>query len=275
LAAACNQGAIPSQGRRTDVKHLANVFFATAVSTVLVCHAEAQPKGLPLMSAHGAAPTATANDGGGGEITGKVVETMDAASYTYVLVDDGTRKLWAAAPKFAVAVGDQVKVPPGQPLQNFESKTLNRSFDVIYFVERVTVLGEKEKQEDVAQKIAAAHAAAGKSAPASPLDFSNLQKAAGGQTVAEVFANKAALAGKEVTLRGKVAKFTRQVMGKNWIHIQDGTGGAGTNDLTLTTSASAAVGNTVLVRGKLSTDRDFGFGYKYDVLIEDAAVTVE
>lgn len=64
-------------------------------------------------------------------------------------------------------------------------------------------------------------------------------------------------------------------MGKNWIHVQDGTGSDGTNDLTVTTNAVAAVGNTVLVKGNLSADKDFGFGYKYEVVIEDAAVTVE
>jgi len=256
------------------VKPLANLLVVTAALTVLVCHADAQPKELPPMSAHGTSPTVAAADGGG-EITGKVLDTMDAASYTYIQVDDGARKLWVAAPKFAVAVGDQVKAPAGQPMRNFESKTLNRSFDVVYFVQGVTVLGATEKTEDLAQKIAAAHAAAGKSAPPSPLDFSNLEKPAGGLTVAEVFASKAALAGKEVVLRGKVAKFTGQVMGKNWIHVQDGTGGAGSNDVTVTSNASAAVGNTVLVRGKLSTDRDLGFGYKYEVLIEDATVTVE
>ena len=64
-------------------------------------------------------------------------------------------------------------------------------------------------------------------------------------------------------------------MGKNWIHLQDGTGAAGTNDLTVTTAGTASVGNTVVVRGNLTTNKDFGFGYKYDVMVEDAAVTVE
>jgi hypothetical protein len=256
------------------VNPLTNVLVVTAALIALVYHADAQPKEIPPMSAHGTVPTVATADGGG-EITGKVLETMDAASYTYIQVDDGARKLWVAAPKFVVAVGDQVKVPAGQPMRDFESKTLNRRFDVVYFVQGVTVLGANEKAEDLAQKIAAAHAAARQSTPASPLDFSKLQKPSGGLTVADVFANKAALAGKEVVLRGKVAKFTGQVMGKNWIHVQDGTGAPGSNDLTVTSNASAAVGNTVLVRGKLSTDRDFGFGYKYEVLIEDATVSVE
>ena len=73
------------------------------------------------------------------------------------------------------------------------------------------------------------------------------------------------------------ARITAEVMGKNWVHVQDGSGtaGEGNNDLTVTTSATVAVGNTVLVRGKLGTDKDFGYGYKYAVLVEEASVTVE
>ena len=64
-------------------------------------------------------------------------------------------------------------------------------------------------------------------------------------------------------------------MGKNWIHIQDGTGEAGANDLTVTTSAEANTGDTVLISGTLATDKDFGYGYAYDVIVEEAEVTVE
>ncbi|MFI5396154.1 MAG: DNA-binding protein [Candidatus Binatia bacterium] len=227
------------------------------------------PAGAP---SHGHSGDGTVPGGNAGtSITGKVVETMNAGTYTYVQVDDGTKKIWAAAPQFQVAVGDVVVVPEGAPMRNFESKTLGRTFDLVYFVEGIQVAGSHTAKEQVA----AAHGAGTTKAPAVALDLSNIAKATGGQTVSELFANKTALAGKEVAVRGKVAKFTSSIMGKNWIHLKDGTGSAGTNDLTVTTNAEAAVGNTVLVHGKLSTDKDFGFGYKYDVLIEDAAVAVE
>ena len=64
-------------------------------------------------------------------------------------------------------------------------------------------------------------------------------------------------------------------MGKNWIHIQDGTGDAGANDLTVTTDVTANSGDTVLISGTLSLDKDFGYGYAYGVIVEDAEVTVE
>jgi hypothetical protein len=247
-----------------------------AIVAMVACRIDAQHAAAePPASAGGAA---LPGSGTVGSTTGKVVETMNAGSYTYVQVDDGSKKIWAAAPQFAVAVGDKVVIPEGMPMQNFESKTLGRTFDLVYFVPGIQVIGGQGAQ-GAKEQITAAHGAAGHGATgggaAVALDFSKIQKADGGQTVAELFAKKAALVGKDVVVRGKVAKFTAAVMGKNWIHLQDGTGSTGTNDVTVTTSAAAAVGNTVLVRGKLGTDKDLGAGYRYDVIIEDAAVTVE
>jgi len=201
---------------------------------------------------------------------GTVVETMNSGGYTYVQVDTGSEKIWAAAPEFVVAVGDAVIVPEGMLMENHTSKSLNRTFEKIYFVESIAAPG--------AAAAAAPADAADHSRPvvtAGDIDVSGVKKAAGGQTVADVYGNKAALAGKEIAVRGKVVKFSQQIMGTNWIHVQDGTGAAGTNDLTVTTDAVVKAGDTVLVKGVLVADKDFGFGYKYDVIIEKAAVTVE
>jgi len=96
-------------------------------------------------------------------------------------------------------------------------------------------------------------------------------------TVADLYAKKDTLSGKQVSLRGKVMKFSPMIMGKNWLHIQDGSGdaAAGTNDITVTTAQEAAVGDVVTVKGTLVANKDFGAGYSYDVIIEDAEVTVE
>jgi hypothetical protein len=111
---------------------------------------------------------------------------------------------------------------------------------------------------------------------AAPVDLAGIAKAEGGKTVAEVFAEKDALAGKPVTVRGKVVKANSGIMGKNWIHVRDGSGSDGTNDLTVTTTtAQPNVGDTVLVTGPVSLNKDFGMGYQYDVIVEDAQVTVE
>ena len=113
-------------------------------------------------------------------------------------------------------------------------------------------------------------------APTEEVDLSGIAKADGGKTVAEVFAEKDQLAGQQVVLRGKVVKSNPGIMGKNWIHVRDGSGAEGTNDLTVTTTgAGASVGDTVLVKGPVSLNRDLGMGYVYDVIVEDAEVTVE
>jgi len=212
--------------------------------------------------------------------TGSVAETMDAGGYTYVQVDTGAEKIWGAAPKFAVAVGDRVTVPATMPMRGYQSKTLNRTFDVVYFAG--AILPEGAASAAAASPAPAdATAASGHpggpvaAAPAASMDFSGIPKAKDGRTVGEILSAAADFSGKDITVRGKVVKFNSGIMGKNWLHVQDGTGEAGLNDLTVTTDASAKVGDLVLVRGKAATDKDFGYGYKYAFIVEDADVVVE
>lgn len=108
------------------------------------------------------------------------------------------------------------------------------------------------------------------------IDLSGIAKPEGGQTIAEVFADKDQLEGKTVVVRGKVVKVNANIMGKNWLHLRDGSGEEGSNDLTITTTGVLpTVGDTVVVTGPLGLNRDFGMGYKYPVIIEDGEVTVE
>jgi hypothetical protein len=112
--------------------------------------------------------------------------------------------------------------------------------------------------------------------PGEEVDLSGIAKADGGKTVAEVFAEKESLAGKAVIVRGKVVKVNGGIMGKNWLHVRDGSGAEGTNDLTVTTAGELpAIGATVVVTGQVALERDFGMGYEYDVMVEDAEVKVE
>jgi hypothetical protein len=207
-----------------------------------------------------------------GGISGKVIETMNAGGYTYVHVDDGEKQIWAAAPGFTVSVGDEVVVPPGAPMVDHHSKTLDRTFELIYFVGGI----ETEGSGGEASKSPFVHSAGGPSAAARTLDLSDIARADRGKTVAEIFDEGAALAGQEVAVRGRVAKMVPRILGTNFVHLQDGTSSKdGRNDLTVTTKAEVEVGTLVLVRGVLIADKDFGHGYKYDLIIEDASVTEE
>ena len=239
-------------------------------------------------AAPNAAPDAT---GEAASFSGKVLETTNTAGYTYVLVDTGGKKLWAAAVQFAVNVGDRVTVPGGLPMSNYHSKTLNRDFDVVYFTGGITVNGGGAAA-GAAPVLPPGHPALpGATTPGLPLghpaltgtaaspnlDLTGIKRAAGGKTIQEIFAAQSKLAGKPVAVRGKVVKYNAMIMGKNWLHIRDGSGSAdkNNNDLTVTTLIPAKLGDTVLVTGNVSTNRDFGAGYKYTVIMEDAKVTVE
>jgi hypothetical protein len=95
-----------------------------------------------------------------------------------------------------------------------------------------------------------------------------------GYTVAEIFAKGASLNKQKVTVRGKVVKVNPNIMGRNWIHIQDGTGDPAKNtyDLVITSADTAKIGDIITLEGTVATDKDFGFGYKYDVIVEDAVL---
>ena len=113
-------------------------------------------------------------------------------------------------------------------------------------------------------------------APSETVDLTGIARADGGKTIAEIYTEKAELAGKPVTVRGKVVKVNANIMDRNWIHVRDGSGAEGTNDLTITTAGTPpAVGDTVLVTGPVVLNKDFGMGYEYDVMVEDAQVKVE
>ena len=239
---------------------------AGVLTACAVLAAESEKKDMPGGDA-GAPP----------EFTGKVMETMDAARYTYVHVDIGSTQIWAAAPAFTVQVGETVTVPRGLPMTGFYSSSLKRTFDTIYFVNGV----HKEGEEGVAPppghppvtELPMGHAHSG--APSVDLDMSDVTRPEGGLTVGEVYAQKSSLAGQTVLVRGKVAKFTPAIMNRNWLHLRDGTGRAGSDDLTVGTKATAAVGDLVTVKGRLATDKDYGLGIRYDLLLEDADVAVE
>ena len=108
---------------------------------------------------------------------------------------------------------------------------------------------------------------------AAPIEVAKAEGATG-RTVAGLHAERDDLSGKTVALRGKVVKYTAGIMGRNWIHLQDGTGNAtdGTHDVTVTSSGTTAVGEIILVEGTVAVDKDFGAGYRYAVIVEDASV---
>jgi hypothetical protein len=204
--------------------------------------------------------------------SGVVLETMDAADYTYVRVDLDGEEIWAAAPHVEVAVGDRVTIPPGAPMQNFHSSSMDRTFELIYFVGQIL----PEGAQPAAGEMPPGHPPIGGD-PAAAEPAAVVEKAENGYAIAEIHARRSELAGREIAVRGQVVKVNRGILGANWLHIQDGSGNAtdGTNDLTVTTQSLASVGDTIVIVGLLETDKDFGAGYRYEVIVTGARVAVE
>ena len=242
-----------------------------AILTLTVGCSEEAPKAVEQPVSE---KTKTAQSAAGG-FTGTALETMQADRYIYVLVDTGIEKIWAATPEFRGKVGDTVVVPKGLAMQNFHSKTLERDFEVVYFVGAIRVAGNGQGPSQMVGTSFMHPPRSDDKSSKSQIEVSGIKRAKDGKTVAEIFAGRKDLAGEQVMVRGKVVRFLPQIMGKNWLHLQDGSGSEGTNDLTVTTGTTAKVGDLVLVNGVVSIDRDFGYGYEYEVILEDAEVTVE
>lgn len=207
-------------------------------------------------------------------LSGVVLETTNASRYTYVKINTGKGEVWAAGPAFTVKVGDHVVASEGMVTRNFASKSLNRKFDELYMAGSIAIAGGTGATHgSVSGRLPAGHppVMGEDAAAAMPV----IRKPEGGKTVVEAWVDRAALSGKTVILRAQVVKVSRKIMGKNWLHLRDGTGPEGMNDLVATTVAEVRVGDVVTVKGTLGTDRDFGSGYRYEVILEDAAVQTE
>jgi len=220
-------------------------------------------------------------------VSGVVEETLDASDYTYMRLKTDGGEIWAAIAKSKVKKGDSVTVVNAMSMDGFESKTLNRKFERIVFGSLTDGKagslsapvsahgGGAEVPKGPA--LAAPHAKVADGS-ADALDV-RVPKAEGkdARTVAQVFAERAQLKDKTVAVRGKVVKANAGIMGRNWYHIRDGSGSREKkdDDLTVTTGDPAAVGDVVVVRGVVHVDKDFGAGYQYPVVLEDAKVTKE
>lgn len=210
--------------------------------------------------------------------TGRVISTMESGGYTYIQFEEKGKKLWVACPVTAVYEGEIIKFYRPMVMKDFYSKTLDRKFETIFFTGSVMVMDEGKAAAD-GLNLPKGHP----EIPGIKKDAKNkitvipgsIKKVKDGYTVAECYTMKNQLVGKEVRVRGIVVKFNPMILGRNWIHIKDGTGEKGTDDLTVTTDMNVLVGDTIVISGKMALDKDFGAGYVFSVIIENASVTAD
>jgi hypothetical protein len=197
-------------------------------------------------------------------LSGKVVETMDSGGYTYVNLQKNGKKIWVAVPQMKVTVGQEISFAPGMVMNEFKSNSLNRTFDAIVFSSGVA--GQESKAS-------VPKPSEGKQTETKKV---KVEKSSGpnAYTVAELHEKSAALDKKNIVVKGQVVKVSQGIMGKNWVHIQDGSGDSskGSNNIVATTQDLPSVGDVVTAKGTLYKDKDFGSGYKYAVIVEEASI---
>ena len=201
----------------------------------------------------------------------EVTDVIQGSNYTYLQVKENMMDRWVAVSRQEVNKGDVYYYDSALQMTDFHSKEVDRTFDVIYFVNQISKTPIAAAASAMGAGAMPAHS--GKVAAAD--QEVEMTKPEGELSIADVYANKTEYAGKEFEIRGVVVKVNDQVMGKNWVHIQDGSAAGGNFDLTLTTQAEVKVGDEVTFKGKLTLNKDFGAGYYYDVIVEDAELVTK
>ena len=204
-----------------------------------------------------------------GVIKGLVKEVLQTSNYTYLLMSDNGIESWVALPKMEASKGETYYYTQGMEMNNFNSEELNRDFPTVYFIESVSKTpGHMMATDELNYQQPSGAVKTAKQEV-------TIEPASGGVTIADIFANKSDYAGKTVRVKGEVTKFNSAIMGRNWVHLQDGTEHEGKFDLTVTTTDNANVGDIVTVEGVIAIDQDFGYGYAYEVLMENAVIIKE
>ncbi len=227
--------------------------------------------------------------------TGTVLETMDAAGYTYAKINEGGNIYWIAGPKTVIAAGDVISFTEQMVMKDFTSKTLNKTFDYLVFANTIVPAdahaaaaahkaaalpakkeahncddcGSKDANSSKKPQTSQAPVPHGENAA----EIIKVEKLPNGFTIEELYAQKNDLNGTVVSFNAKVVKVSKNIMGKDWIHLQDGSTAS---DITATgLNTTVSVGDTVTAKGTLKTDVDFGYGYFFPVIMEESTFSIQ
>ena len=251
------------------------LFFVAAILFTAACNSSSESGSGPAMPAN----------------VHKVITTdvVQASAYTYLKVKENGKEEWLALPSMVAKPGETYYYTGGLVMTNFNSKELNRTFESIIFLQKVSAdpnaLADDKPADGAPTAAAQQTQTGGSNDTVSPQPGGDgykrsvtppekktvkIEPVQGGITIKELFEKKKNYAGKTVKIKGQVTKYTPAVMNKNWIHIQDGTDFDGKFDLAITSDAEVAVGDNVVLEGKISLDKDLGYGYFFEVIMEEA-----
>lgn len=189
-------------------------------------------------------------------------EVIQTSAYTYLGVMEEDKEIWLAIPSMDAKEGNTYYYQRSNAAEmiDFKSKELNRTFPKVLFLEGVS-------SEPIITQTKLLH-------PKPTLEQKEvtIEAVKDGITISELFKNKKNYAGKTVKVKGEVTKFSKGIMNKNWIHLQDGTKDNDDYDLIITSNAETKVGDVITIKGKVFLDKDFGHGYFYKLIIEEGTI---
>jgi len=231
-----------------------NKFMVIALGGIMLTAACKNNSGTPLN------PPTTGNH----EVV--VQQVIPTSQYSYMEVKEGDAIYWIAAPLTDVKKDQTVYFSNALEMKNFKGEELDKVFDVIYFVDGVSnqaVNSNEALDNPIMEK------------PQIEKSETKIEPAKGGISVATLFEKKTEFAGKKVRIKGKVVKYNPEIMGMNWVHLQDGSSFGESYDITFTTTEQVTIGDVIVLEGTVALDKDFGAGYKYDVIVEQSAIIKE
>ena len=200
------------------------------------------------------------------DYSGIVKEVIQTTNYTYCFVNTNNTDYWIAISKLNINEGEVIYYNKGLEMLNFHSKELDRTFSVVYFVQKASknpnsgIVTNTVTKDNLTTK--------------PKIDKKNFSydKAFDGITICDLYANRDKYANKKVRIRGRITKFNSSIMSRNWAHIQDGTDNNGNFDLTVTTQETVNIDELVTFEGTIALDKDFGAGYFYPIIMEEAVI---
>ncbi|MCF6222169.1 MAG: hypothetical protein L3J34_00445 [Flavobacteriaceae bacterium] len=202
----------------------------------------------------------------------KVQEVLQVSEYTYLRVLEDGKEKWLAAPSVQVEKGKTYYFKNGMEMTNFESKELNKTFEKIYFIDKLSTdpnMKVETANSSIPKKNDMSHQA---TKPKLEKAKVQIPPTEGIVTIAELYENIKKYEGKQIKIRGKVTKYNPAILKKNWIHLQDGTAFNDKFDFTATINNEVKVGDFVTIEGVIAVNKDFGYGYVYEVIMENASL---
>ena len=194
-----------------------------------------------------------------------VEEVLPTEKYSYLRVKENEEEFWIAIPKKEIEKGGTYYYRGGLKKTNFESVEYNRVFETVYLVSDVS------KDPGMSGMSGGnPHQNVSNTTPAGQ-DI-NVEPPPGGIKLGELINNKKKYEGQTIKVQGRVVKLNNMIMNRNWVHLQDGSLKDEKIDLTVTTDENVAIGDIVAFEGKISLNKDFGAGYKYEIIMEDAHI---